>query len=160
MHLLSRLRQQCNIGYVSGSNLVKQQEQLSTLDVPVTMLFDFCFAENGLVSFRLGEPLRSPSFTECIGKGPYQQLVKWMQYYVDDLEVPFERGSFPESVELRHGMINVPFIRREASYEERDNFERRAVRPSAWDQKENGARGQEGPPRPRREVFDWRAGFS
>ena len=46
--LLSALRHKCAIGYVGGSNFVKQQEQLGTPSIPVTGLFDFCFPENGL----------------------------------------------------------------------------------------------------------------
>jgi phosphomannomutase len=125
MHLLSSLRQECTIGYVSGSDLAKQQEQLSTPAVPVMTLFDFCFAENGLVAYRLGEPLHSPSFKEHIGEGPYQQLVDWLQNYVDNiLKTPFERDLFLKSAEFRHGMINVPLIQRKASFEDRNKFEK------------------------------------
>jgi phosphomannomutase len=62
MHsLLSRLRYKCAISYVSGSYLAKRQEQLSTPSVPVTSLFDFCFAKNGLTAFKMGVPLSSTS---------------------------------------------------------------------------------------------------
>ncbi|KAL4905932.1 hypothetical protein BDW74DRAFT_184906 [Aspergillus multicolor] len=123
LSLLSRLRQKCAIAYVSGSDLPKQQEQLSTPSTPVASLFDFCFAENGLVAYRLGHPLPSPSFPEYTGQPAYNALVAWLTYYVDNLHLPFARSPFLESAEFRHGMINAPFIRRGASYEERDSFE-------------------------------------
>jgi phosphomannomutase len=46
--LLQRLRQKVAIGYVGGSDLAKQQEQLGSTDISVTTLFDYCFPENGL----------------------------------------------------------------------------------------------------------------
>jgi len=42
---------------------------------PVTALFDFCFSENGLTAFKLGEPLESNSFVFLFWKeGRYQPL--------------------------------------------------------------------------------------
>ena len=81
LQLLSELRHKVAIGYVGGSDLVKQQEQLGTAEVNVTSLFDFCFPENGLTAFRLGEKLASTSFIGWIGEEKYKALVKW---YVPD----------------------------------------------------------------------------
>lgn len=77
LQLLSELRHKVAIGFVGGSNLVKQQEQLATANVNVTSLFDFCFAENGLTAYRLGEELPSQSFISWIGQEQYNKLVKW-----------------------------------------------------------------------------------
>jgi phosphomannomutase len=77
LQLLSELRHKVAIGFVGGSNLVKQQEQLATADINVTSLFDFCFAENGLTAFRLGEELPSQSFISWLGQDKYNALVKW-----------------------------------------------------------------------------------
>jgi phosphomannomutase len=76
LQLLSELRHRCAIGFVGGSNLAKQQEQLGG-PVDVTSLFDFCFAENGLTAIRMGEPLESQSFIGWIGEDTYKALVKW-----------------------------------------------------------------------------------
>ncbi|KAK0618160.1 eukaryotic phosphomannomutase-domain-containing protein [Bombardia bombarda] len=121
MDLLSRLRQKCAIGTVGGSDLVKQQEQLGGPDVNVTSLFDFCFAENGLTAFRLGEPLLATSFIQWIGEEQYKELVRFILHYVADLDIPIKRGTF---VEFRNGMINVSPIGRNASIEERNAFEK------------------------------------
>jgi phosphomannomutase len=75
--LLSQLRHKVAIGFVGGSNLPKQQEQLATPDINVTSLFDFCFAENGLTAYRLGEQLSSQSFIKWIGEEQYKKLAKW-----------------------------------------------------------------------------------
>lgn len=81
LQLLSELRQKVAIGFVGGSNLVKQQEQLGG-PVDVISLFDFCFSENGLTAYRLGQELESASFIGWIGEEKYKQLTKW---YVDAL---------------------------------------------------------------------------
>lgn len=119
--LLSGLRQKVAIGFVGGSDLPKQQEQLSSLDVPVTTLFDFCFSENGLTAFKLGVPLASHSFIKWIGEEKYKVLVNFILHYIADLDIPVKRGTF---VEFRNGMINVSPIGRNASQEERMEFER------------------------------------
>lgn len=74
--LLSHLRQHVAIGFVGGSDLNKQQEQLGIPagNVPVTTLFDFCFSENGLTAYRMGVPLASTSFIKWIGEDKYKKL--------------------------------------------------------------------------------------
>lgn len=119
--LLASLREKCAIGFVGGSNLVKQQEQLGSNKIDVVTLFDWCFAENGLTAYKLGEPLPSNSFIEYIGEEPYKQLVNFCLRYVADLEVPVKRGTF---VEFRNGMINVSPVGRNASVEERNAYEK------------------------------------
>jgi len=76
LQLLSELRHKVAIGFVGGSNLPKQQEQLGRSDVDVTTLFDFCFAENGLTAYRMGEELQSASFIKWLGEEKYKELVK------------------------------------------------------------------------------------
>lgn len=106
--------------------MVKQQEQLGTPSLPVITMFDFCFAENGLTAFRLGEPLPSNSFIQWLGQEKYQKLVRWILKYIASIEdIPKMTGTF---VEFRTGMINVSPVGRNASGPERDEFE-------AWDQK-------------------------
>ena len=119
--LLSSLRKKVAIGFVGGSDLAKQQEQLGTAAIPVTSLFDFCFAENGLTAYRLGVPLASHSFIKWIGEGKYKELVRFLLHYLADLEVPVKRGTF---VEFRNGMINVSPVGRNASVEERNQYEK------------------------------------
>ncbi|PSN60415.1 eukaryotic phosphomannomutase [Corynespora cassiicola Philippines] len=121
LQLLSELRHKVAIGFVGGSNLVKQQEQLGVGGVDVTTLFDFCFSENGLTAYRLGEELASTSFIEWIGEDRYKALVKWILHYIADLDIPIKRGTF---IEFRNGMINVSPIGRNASNAERNAYEK------------------------------------
>jgi len=118
LHLLATLRQSCAIGYVGGSDMAKQQEQLGTA---VTSLFDFCFAENGLTAYKLGKPLASHSFIKWLGEEKYKEFVRFILHYVADLDIPIKRGTF---VEFRNGMINVSPVGRNASIEERNAFNR------------------------------------
>ena len=121
LNLLARLRQKCTIGYVGGSDLSKQQEQLGTADVPVQSLFDYCFPENGLTAFKNGAQLPSNSFIKWIGEEQYKELVRFILHYIADLDIPIKRGTF---IEFRNGMINVSPIGRNASIEERDEYQK------------------------------------
>jgi phosphomannomutase len=122
LHLLASLRQKVAIGYVGGSDLVKQQEQLGTSTLPVTDMFDFCFPENGLTAYRLGVPLESQSFIGWLGEEKYKRLVKFCLRYVADLvdTLPVVRGTF---LEFRNGMVNISPVGRNASNKERDEYE-------------------------------------
>lgn len=99
---------------------MKQQEQLGSVSVNVTTLFDFCFSENGLVAYRLGKPLASNSFIQWLGEEKYQDLVDFCLGYISRVKLPKKRGTF---VEFRNGMINVSPIGRNASVDERNEFE-------------------------------------
>lgn len=96
LQLLSQLRHRCAVGFVGGSDLVKQQEQLGTQSIPVTTLFDFCFAENGLTAYRMGKQLASTSFIGWLGEEKYKQLVNFCLVYVAGLDIPVKRGTFVE----------------------------------------------------------------
>jgi HAD superfamily hydrolase (TIGR01484 family) len=121
LDILARLRQKVAIGFVGGSDLVKQQEQLGSQSVNVTTLFDFCFAENGLTAYRLGEQLASNSFIKWIGEDQYKELVRFILHYIADLDIPIKRGTF---IEFRNGMINVSPVGRNASTQERNDYEK------------------------------------
>ncbi|KAJ2783866.1 Phosphomannomutase 1 [Coemansia javaensis] len=117
MATLMALRKKCVIGFVGGSDLDKQKEQLGD---SVLSMFDFCFSENGLTAFRLGRELPSNSFIQQMGEERYAKLVNFCLRYIADLELPQKRGTF---IEFRQGMINVSPIGRNCSREERNNYE-------------------------------------
>lgn len=108
LQLLSALRHKCAIGFVGGSDLVKQQEQLGTPSIPVTGLFDFCFSENGLTAYRLGEQMASTSFIDWLGQGKYKQLVNFCLRYIADMDIPVKTGTF---VEFRYVVVSVVVLR-------------------------------------------------
>lgn len=96
LQLLSALRHKCAIGFVGGSDFVKQQEQLGTPSIAVTSLFDFCFAENGLTAYRMGVPLASHSFIKWLGEDNYKDLVNFCLVYIAGIDCPVKRGTFIE----------------------------------------------------------------
>ncbi|KAM0450295.1 hypothetical protein ACHAPV_003964 [Trichoderma viride] len=121
LDLLQALRKKCSIGFVGGSDLIKQEEQLGKpAGVPVTSLFDYCFAENGLTAYKLGEALPSNSFIKWIGEDKYKELANFVLHYVADLDIPIKRGTF---IEFRNGMVNISPVGRNASTKERNEFE-------------------------------------
>jgi len=84
-------------------------------------MFDFCFAENGLTAYRQGVALPSNSFIQWLGEDRYKPLANFILHYIADLDIPLKRGTF---IEFRNGMINVSPIGRNASVDERNEFER------------------------------------
>ena len=118
LEILKKLRTKATIGFVGGSDLPKQVEQLGE---NVLNMFDYCFAENGLTAYKNAQPLASQSFIQFIGEEKYQQLVNFILRYIADLKIPQKRGTF---IEFRNGMINVSPIGRNCSYEERLAFEK------------------------------------
>ncbi|EMG46665.1 PMM1 Phosphomannomutase [Candida maltosa Xu316] len=114
---LEKLRQKVVIGFVGGSDLSKQVEQLGP---NVLQDFDYCFSENGLTAYKLGKELASQSFINWIGNEKYNKLVKFILKYLSEIDLPIRRGTF---VEFRNGMINVSPIGRNASTQERNDYE-------------------------------------
>lgn len=116
--LLAELRKKVVIGFVGGSDLAKQKEQLGD---NVIDMFDFAFSENGLTAYKQGKQLASQSFINWIGNEKYNKLIKFVLRYLSDLDLPVRRGTF---VEFRNGMINISPVGRNASTQERNDYEK------------------------------------
>ncbi|KAH8831737.1 phosphomannomutase [Flagelloscypha sp. PMI_526] len=121
LETLHGLRKKLVIGFVGGSDLSKQQEQLAVDGKNVVDDFDYAFAENGLTAYKMGQALPSASFIGYVGEERYKTLVNFILHYIADMDVPIKRGTF---VEYRNGMINVSPIGRNASIQERNEFEK------------------------------------
>lgn len=118
MHqLLKELRKKVAIGFVGGSNLPKILEQLGPNAIDD---FDFGFAENGLTAYRLSKPLESQSFIKHLGEDKYKTLINFILAYLAKIDIPIKRGTF---VEFRNGMVNVSPIGRNATIQERLDFQ-------------------------------------
>jgi phosphomannomutase len=123
LQVLAKLRCKVAIGFVGGSDLAKQQEQLGNAAGPsvnVTSMFDFCFSENGLTAYRMGQQLESQTFIGWLGEDKYKRLAKFCLRYIADLDLPVMRGTF---IEFRNGMVNVSPLGRNASIKERNEYE-------------------------------------
>ncbi|KAK3815343.1 MAG: eukaryotic phosphomannomutase [Benniella sp.] len=115
---LVQLRKKCVVGFVGGSDLSKQIEQLGS---NVLQNFDYCFSENGLTAYKMGVQLASQSFIGYLGEERYKKLVNYVLRYIADMDIPVKRGTF---VEFRNGMINISPIGRNCSHAERIEFEK------------------------------------
>lgn len=115
--LLADLRKKVAIGFVGGSDFSKQIEQLGS---NILQEYDYCFSENGLTAYKLGEQLPSQSFIQWIGEEKYNALAKFVLGYLANIDLPKRRGTF---IEFRNGMINISPIGRNASTAERNEFE-------------------------------------
>ena len=112
--ILRDLRKKVVIGFVGGSDLAKQKEQLGET---VLQDFDFCFSENGLTAYKNGKEIDTESFITWMGESRYNDLVKFVLRYLADLDLPKRRGTF---IEFRKGLVNISPVGRNASVAERD----------------------------------------
>ncbi|KAK4686171.1 phosphomannomutase, partial [Tremellales sp. Uapishka_1] len=117
---LKKLRAVTATAFVGGSDLVKIVEQLHVEGQEVLDNFDYGFAENGLTAYKLSKELDSASFIQYLGEDNYKKIVNFILRYLSELDIPIKRGTF---IEFRRGMINVSPIGRNASYEERLDFQ-------------------------------------
>ncbi|TRM65279.1 eukaryotic phosphomannomutase [Schizophyllum amplum] len=129
LEVLRAVRKKVAIGFVGGSDLVKITEQLQVPGTDMLNDFDYAFAENGLTAYKMGKVLATQSFIKWVGEEQYKPLINFCLHYIADLDLPIKRGTF---IEFRNGMVNVSPIGRNASLQERWDF-------NAYD-KEHGVR--------------------
>lgn len=116
---LRKLREKVVVGIVGGSDYEKIKEQLGGAKIEED--FDFVFSENGLVSFKQGQPLPVETIVSYLGEDNLKRFINFTLRYIADLDIPIKRGTF---IEFRKGMLNVSPIGRNCSYDERLEFER------------------------------------
>ena len=107
-----------DIGFVGGSDLEKQKEQLLESNF---YLFSWKFSENGLLSFHHDTCIHKKSFVETIGEEAMNFLINTCLSELAKITLPKKRGTF---IEFRTSMLNISPIGRSCSQEERDAFEK------------------------------------
>jgi phosphomannomutase len=117
LQTLKQLTSVVDIGFVGGSDLTKQIEQIG---VENFSLFKWRFAENGLVSYCENKIIREESFIKKFGEIHFAKLINICLYVLSTTECPIKRGTF---IENRNGMINISPIGRSCSQNERTQFE-------------------------------------
>lgn len=106
-----------DIGFVGGSDLHKQIEQLGEENMS---LFTWKFSENGLMAYHNDEIIHKKSIIDELGEDKYQILMNVFLSVLSETYIPKKRGGF---IELRNGMINISPIGRSCSQVERDEFD-------------------------------------
>jgi phosphomannomutase len=115
---LVKLKQQSDIdiGFVGGSDLEKQIEQLKEENFH---LFDWRFSENGLLAYKNETCIFKGSFVDELGEKHFKKLVNICLSVMSNTDCPVKRGTF---IEYRTGMINICPVGRQCTQEERDEF--------------------------------------
>lgn len=68
-----------------------ERKNISANKRKVIDLFDYCFAENGLTAYRLGEALPSNNFVQWLGEEKYKKMANFILHYIADLDIPIKR---------------------------------------------------------------------
>jgi phosphomannomutase len=115
---LVKLKKQTDIdiGFVGGSDLNKQIEQLKEENFH---LFDWRFSENGLLAYKNETLIHKGSFVNTLGEIHFKKLVNICLSAMSITECPIKRGTF---LEYRTGMINICPVGRQCTQEEREEF--------------------------------------
>ncbi|XP_077301452.1 uncharacterized protein LOC143922051 [Arctopsyche grandis] len=116
LNALYNLREKVTIGFVGGSDLSKQQEQIGD---NVLSIFDYGFPENGLQYYQGNHLIESQSFVKFLTEPNYCILVNAILLILSKITIPCKRGNF---VELRESILNISPIGRSCSREERAEF--------------------------------------
>eukprot|EP00770_Monocercomonoides_exilis_P010681 MONOS_10630.1-p1 / transcript=MONOS_10630.1 / gene=MONOS_10630 / organism=Monocercomonoides_exilis_PA203 / gene_product=phosphomannomutase D2 / transcript_product=phosphomannomutase D2 / location=Mono_scaffold00491:15236-16144(+) / protein_length=224 / sequence_SO=supercontig / SO=protein_coding / is_pseudo=false len=115
---LLKLKTKVSIGFVGGSDLPKQIEQLGE---DLVKQADFSFSENGLVAYKGENLIHKNDLKTAIGEGRLRKFIDKTLALLSTVDIPVKRGTF---IEFRNGMINVSPIGRNCSQAERDDFDK------------------------------------
>jgi phosphomannomutase len=110
------LKKDIEIGFVGGSDLEKQIEQLTEQNFKY---FTWMFSQNGLKSFYKEQLFYEKNLVEFLGEDKYNFIINNILFCLSQLNIPKKRGNF---IELRSGLINVSPIGRTCSQSEREEF--------------------------------------
>ena len=111
-----KTRSNVTIGFVGGSDLEKQKEQLT---LPNMGMFEWRFSENGLTGYHDKELIHTRSFSEEFNEQNFQELINIILLVLSNIHCPVKRGTF---IEYRNGMLNVSPIGRACTKSERKSF--------------------------------------
>ncbi|KCZ74686.1 hypothetical protein H311_04346, partial [Anncaliia algerae PRA109] len=114
--VLLHLKEKVYIGFVGGSDIAKQKEQVGE---DILDLFDYGFPENGVSFYKGNKLISQESILKFLGEENYTSFVNFTLKYLADLDIPKKRGTF---LELRKSMINISPIGRNCTQEERMEF--------------------------------------
>ena len=70
-------------------------EEKDCTDSAALASFDFGFAENGLIAYKLNKQLASASFIQHVGEEEYKKLVNFVLRYLSEVDCPIKRCAPP-----------------------------------------------------------------
>ncbi|AFN82955.1 phosphomannomutase [Encephalitozoon romaleae SJ-2008] len=114
--MLKKLKKKVHIGFVGGSDLEKQREQIGD---DLLELFEYGFPENGVSFYKNGTLKSQEKIINVLGEKFYKEFVGFVLEYLSKMDIPIKRGNF---IEYRNSMINISPIGRNCSREERKEF--------------------------------------
>lgn len=103
------------LAVVGGSDYNKISKQLAKC----LSIFEYIFAENGLMTYHNGKLLETQSILDYLSDENYSNLINNILSTLSVTDIPVKRGNF---IELRNSCINVSPIGRSCSYDERVQF--------------------------------------
>ncbi|KAG0434294.1 Phosphomannomutase [Dictyocoela muelleri] len=116
LEMLNEARKHVYIGFVGGSDLEKQKEQVGS---NILDIFDYSFPENGVSAYFKNQLIHKERIIDKLGEDVYQKLINFSLKYLSKIELPLKRGLF---IELRDSMLNISPIGRSCTQEERQSF--------------------------------------
>lgn len=116
INMLKDIKSKVYIGFVGGSDLEKQKEQVGD---NILEIFDYGFPENGVSAYYEGKLIHQKKIVNKLGEQKYQEFVNFTLKYLSEIQLPIKRGLF---IEYRNSMINISPIGRLCSREERNDF--------------------------------------
>ncbi len=112
-----KLKEDIDIGFVGGSDLNKQKEQLGEENFS---LFEWRFSENGVLAFKGNKCINQNSFVNQLGITHFNNFINLCLLCLSKTNCPIKTGTF---IEYRLGMLNISPIGRACNQKERDQFE-------------------------------------
>lgn len=118
LNVLKKLHENNSIelGFVGGSNLEKQYEQLGEENF---YLFKHRFSENGLLYYKENKLIATQKFSNYLGESNFKELINICLQILSKTDYKIKRGTF---IEYRNGLINVSPIGRACNQDEREEF--------------------------------------
>lgn len=112
-----KAKEDIDIGFVGGSDLNKQIEQLDEINFN---LFKWRFSENGIIAYEDNKCINQNSFVNTLGRNHFNKFINICLLNLSKIDCPTKTGTF---IEYRSGMLNICPVGRACSQIEREQFE-------------------------------------
>lgn len=115
LHQVSSL---ASLGIVTGADITRIPKQIGSNEN--LKIFDYLFAENGLVAYKNGKHLASHRIVFHVGEKKIEKLIDFCESYLSELCLPVQKRG--PCVEIRTGLVNICPIGRSFTQAEKEEF--------------------------------------